>query len=212
MNYEIVPSLLSVEKDAQKYAAMVENYVKRMQFDVMDGIFVEEKAFSSDEVYHVNTKAKKEAHLMTIKPADDIPDYALAGADTIIFHIEAKGDPKETIRLIREAEAKVGIALNPKTPVKKIVPYLNDVDIVLVMTVEPGKGGQNMIEDCLKKVSEIRKIKKEIDIEVDGGINATNIKKAKDAGANLFVCGYSIFGEKDPVEAIKKLKEAAQIQ
>ena len=215
LEYEIIPSLLPVENDIEKYVKIVEPYVKRVHFDIMDGIFVEKKAFSVDKVEQTITDLKKAVHLMTVKPRDDIPDYALAGADIIIFHIESEGDPNETIGLIKKESAKVGIALNPGTPAEKVFPYLPKLDLVLVMTVEPGKSGQSLIPETLDKVKELRKkineLDKNIDIAVDGGINKNTIKKAKEAGANLFVCGSAIFGEKgekDPAKAIDELKKA----
>lgn len=213
MDYEIVPSLLPVEREAERYAKMLEGSVSRLHIDVMDGIFVEKKKFSPETVSRIKTKTNllKEVHLMTVNPIDDIGDYALAGADIIIFHPEARGNTSQIINIIKDEEIKVGLAINPKTHVKRLWPYLQKIDQVLVMTVEPGDYGQEMDKSMLDKVRKIREkckeMKKKIDIAVDGGVNLETIKSAKDAGANLFVCGNAIFGEDNIIESIKKLKE-----
>jgi len=128
-----------------------------------------------------------------------------SGADYITFHIESDGDPKEIIKLIRYFKKKVGVSVRPKTEVKQMAQVLPMVDMVLVMTVEPGFGGQEFMADCLPKIEEVRGIFKK-DIEVDGGINEVNAVEVLRNGANILVAGTSVFGSKDYAEAIRKLR------
>lgn len=207
MKYEIIPSLLPVEDRCQDAVRMLEGHVNSVHIDVMDGIFVEDIAFGVDEVLSLKTELKKVVHLMTLDLESKIPEYALAGADTIIFHIEAAKNPAKIIQQIKNEEAMVGISLKPRTPVERIKQFLKDVDLVLVMTVEPGEGGQKLMPEMLEKVRKIRKLNKNIDIEVDGGIELENIRQVKEAGANRFVVGSAIFGQKDPLKALEELKK-----
>lgn len=207
MEYEIIPSLLTVEKKAQRALDMLKGHVKSVHIDVMDGIFVDEKAFGIDWVMNLETGLDKTVHLMVIDPEEEFLEYALWGADTIIFHVEAARKPAQLIAKIKDEELKVGICLSPKTPVERIKPFLDNVDLVLVMTVEPGRGGQELMPSMLGKIKEIRKLKKSIDIEVDGGITLKNIKLLKEAGANRFIVGTGIFGQPDPLKALEELKK-----
>ncbi|MCX6706915.1 MAG: ribulose-phosphate 3-epimerase [Candidatus Woesearchaeota archaeon] len=207
MKYEIIPSLLSVEKKAQHALDMIKKSARSVHIDVMDGIFVDQKAFSVDKVMNLRTGLKKTVHLMVVDPEGEFMEYALWGADTIIFHIEAVKKPALLISKIKNEEVKAGICLSPKTSVEKIKPFLDSIDVVLVMTVEPGKGGQELMLPMLDKIRALRKLKKNLDIEVDGGITLKNIKQVKEAGANRFVVGTEIFGQKDPLKAIELLKK-----
>lgn len=211
MAKQIIPSILSANrKELQSYVKMIEPYVKAIHIDVMDGRFVPEESFCPETVELLKTKLHKEVHLMTINPEKDIEDYAAAGAGTIIIHAEVfDSDEKltETLKKIKKLKIKAGISINPETPVSKIKPVLKDADLVLVMTVHPGKGGQQMIPECLEKVREIRKLNKKIAIEVDGGINKDTIKDAAKAGADRLVVGSAIFCQKYPVKAMKSLKK-----
>ncbi|MBU0536333.1 MAG: ribulose-phosphate 3-epimerase [Nanoarchaeota archaeon] len=207
MKYEIIPSMLSVEKDVQKYTDLLKHQVDSIHIDVMDGIFVEGKSFPVDEVVKINTDLRMIVHLMTVDPQHLVPDYALAGADTIIFHIEATKDPASVIRLIKDEDCRAGISLKPGTPLERIKPFIKDVDIVLVMAVEPGRGGQEIISEMILRIKELRDIAPDLDIMVDGGINIKTIHAVKQAGANKFVVGTGIFIAHDPVKAIELLRE-----
>ncbi len=142
---------------------------------------------------------------MINNPQDYIESFANAGSDIITFHIEAEKDPLEIIKLIRYFKNKVGVSIRPNTGVAAIEEILPMVDMVLVMTVEPGFAGQGFMPDCLSKVEEVRRIFKK-DIQVDGGINELTAAKAIKAGANVLVAGSAVFGSKDYAGAIKKIR------
>ncbi len=205
MEYEIIPSLMAAG-DCQEALDMLEGHVDRVHIDVMDGIFVEKKMFGLDEVTKLETSLKMTVHLMTVKPDMLVADYALAGADTIIFHIESEGAPEDTIKLIRDENCSAGISLNPETPLERIKGLLGRVDLVLVMAVEPGRGGQKLLPGVAERVKELRSMSRKIDIAVDGGVSRKNIHMLKEAGANKFAVGTGIFSAEDPLKEIEELK------
>ena len=139
------------------------------------------------------------------EPEKYVESFVKAGADIITFHIEAQEDPKEMIKLIRYYKKKVGVSVKPKTDIKAIEHVLPMVDMVLVMTVEPGFGGQEFMFDCVSKIGEVRKVFKK-DIQVDGGVSEMTAADVINAGANIIVAGTSVFGTKDYAGAIKKLR------
>jgi ribulose-phosphate 3-epimerase len=151
------------------------------------------------------TKLPLDVHLMIKEPERYIESFAKAGADIITFHIESDGDPKEIIRLIKYFKKCAGVSIKPNTDVKSIMPILPMIDMVLVMTVEPGFGGQGFMTDCLSKIEEVKKVFNK-DIEVDGGINESTASEVIAKGANVVVAGTSVFGAKDYAEAIRKLR------
>jgi len=174
---------------------------------VMDGHFVPNITIGPVIVKSIRpvTKLPLDVHLMIKEPEKYIESFAKAGADIITFHIEVEEDPKEIIRLIKYFKKKVGVSIRPKTDVAKLSNVLPMIDMVLVMTVEPGFGGQAFMSDCVPKIKEIRKIFRK-DIEVDGGVNSATAQEVIEAGANIIVAGTSVFGTKDYAEAIKKLR------
>lgn len=180
--------------------------------DVMDGHFVPNISIGAP----VTAACKKvcdvpfDVHLMISNPLDYAEDFAKAGADIICFHSECDSDTEETINKILSLGKKVGLAIKPATPIDEVVKYLDKLSMVLVMTVEPGFGGQSFMESTMPKVEAIRKINPDIDIEVDGGINAETIKIAAKAGANVFVAGSAVFKSENPAETIAILRKNAQ--
>lgn len=180
--------------------------------DVMDGHFVPNISIGAP----VTAACKKvcdvpfDVHLMISNPLDYAEDFAKAGADIICFHSECDSDTEETINKILSLGKKAGLAIKPATPIDEVVKYLDKLSIVLVMTVEPGFGGQSFMESTMPKVEAIRKINPDIDIEVDGGINAETIKIAAKAGANVFVAGSAVFKSENPAETIALLRKNAQ--
>ena len=167
----------------------------------MDGHFVPNLTIGPDVIKQIRPFSKKifDVHLM-ISPVDKyIEQFANAGADIITFHPEATKDTGETIRLIRKFKKKVGISLKPKSEISLIRDYLDKIDLVLIMSVEPGFGGQKFMPEVLPKLKELKKIidqkKYNVDLEIDGGINFQNSKAAKEAGANILVSGSTIFKE-----------------
>jgi len=207
MKADIIPSILSLdEAEIQGNLNILEKYFKTVQIDVMDGKFVPQKRFSPDFVSKLKTTMQKEAHLMVDEPDKLVDEYIKAGAKTIIFHIEAVKNPFTLIKKLKNRKIKVGIAVNPETGLQKVKPYLDKIDQLLIMTVNPGKGGQKLIQSMLNKVKEARKLSKKLIIEVDGGINNSNIKEAISAGANYVVVGSALV-DGDLKKNIKEFKE-----
>ena len=184
-----------------------------LHIDVMDGIFVPSISFGMPVIRSIRKKTDLffDVHLMIDRPERYIREFAGCGADLINFHLEATDRPEETIRLIRETGKKVGITIKPGTPAEAVKPYLELVDMVLVMTVEPGFGGQKLIPGCLDKVTEVRKMTDQFnplfDIEVDGGITPENVDLVLKAGANVIVAGSAVF-KNDIAANVKSFYEA----
>ena len=180
--------------------------------DVMDGIFVTNISFGLPVIESIrkSTSMFLDVHLMITKPERYIERFIDAGADLVTFHIEATDCPDKCIEMIRSRGKKAAISVKPNTPVEDIYPYLDRCDMILVMTVEPGYGGQALIPECLEKVGKLKaetdKRGLAIDIQVDGGINEKNASDAKAAGANVLVAGSAVFKYEDRKSAIDKLR------
>ena len=178
---------------------------KYLHIDVMDGLFVPSISFAMPVISSIRkyTDIFFDVHLMIEKPERYIKEFAEAGADLITFHLEAAEDADAVIASIRSFGKKVGITIKPGTPSEAVVPYLDKVDMVLIMTVEPGFGGQKLIPECVQKITDVRKWIEErglnVDVEVDGGINLGNVQSIIDAGANVIVAGSAVF--KDDIGA-----------
>ena len=197
---KLSPSILAADPLRLGQAARMaqEAGCDELHFDVMDGHFVPNISFGSAVMKSLlgKTELPFDVHLMIDKPERYIDEFINAGADGVTFHIEATDKPKECIEMIQKRGKKAAISINPKTPVSAIEKYLDKVDMVLVMSVEPGYGGQKYIESVNEKIAYIReKMGSEFDIEVDGGINANNIDDAINAGANIIVAGTAVFND-----------------
>ena len=183
---------------------------------VMDGMFVPSISYGMPVIKSIRKSTGKvfDVHLMISEPIRYIADFAASGADMITVHVEACSDVVATIEKIREYKLKVGITLNPDTPVSAIKPYLNRVDMVLIMSVNPGFGGQKFITSSVDKIKEVKRLRDELnlsyDIEVDGGINIDNLATVLEAGANVIVAGSAIF-RGDAAENVKKFKSIMSV-
>jgi len=180
-------------------AAIAMNGIEYLHFDVMDGEFVKNITYGSavQNALRSRTTALLDTHLMVKTPARQIPLFAAAGSAMITFHVESDGDPAALIEQIHSLGVKAGVALKPKTPAEAAFPYIKTADMILVMTVEPGYGGQGFIPEMTDKIRAIRsqadKLGRSVDIQVDGGINEKTAPLVKEAGANILVAGTYLF-------------------
>jgi ribulose-phosphate 3-epimerase len=197
----VVPSVLTSDpQDLERKIKILDRLADVIQIDIMDGGFVQNVSIGVEEVERVNLRAQLEIHLMVKHPVRYIQSFARIGAFRIIFHIESDDDAAEVIREIRQFGLQPGIALNPPTPVEEIRPFLDSVDVVLVMGVNPGLQGQKFMPEVLPKVRAIKKIRPEIIIEVDGGVNPETGPDLVDAGVDILNVGSYLFRQ-PPVES-----------
>jgi len=187
-----------------------------LHIDVMDGHFVPNLTLGAPIVKCLRPKNDMffDVHLMISDPLKYIDDFAKAGSDLITFHVEADSDIQATLDKIKSHGIKASLSVKPGTPIDAVYPYLDQLDMVLIMTVEPGFGGQKFMGDMVDKIVKLRakcaEIGKEIDIQVDGGIDNNTAKIVADAGANVLVAGSAIFGAADPVAAVGILRDSAK--
>ncbi|MBY0244953.1 MAG: ribulose-phosphate 3-epimerase [Sphingobacteriaceae bacterium] len=210
----IAPSILSADfANLQRDIEMInQSEADWFHVDVMDGVFVPNISFGFVVMNALKKHAKKtlDVHLMIVNPDNYIEEFANAGADIITVHYEACTHLHRTIQAIKAAGCKAGVAINPHTPVSFLKDILMDLDLVLLMSVNPGFGGQKFIENTYNKVIELKRMTTTLNpnliIEVDGGVGLSNIKKLKDAGADAFVAGNAVFAAANPSEMIAELK------
>lgn len=214
-NIKIAPSILSANfaKMGEEVKSLEENGADVVHCDVMDGVFVNNITFGIKMVEDLRkiTTLPLDCHLMIVHPEKYVERFAKAGADIITVHFEACQDNLEDVlKLIKSTGVKCGAVINPDTPVEKIASVIPLCDMVLVMSVFPGFGGQKFIPEALDKLREVKAIAdkagKEIDIEIDGGVNIENVALVKEAGANVIVAGSAVFNAPDRAKAIATLK------
>ena len=215
----ICPSILNADRNnLASEISRISAQSDLLHLDVMDNIFVPNQTFTLEESRKIisETPIPVDAHLMIADPDQSAHLYAEAGAASVTFHLEASIKPVETIAKIAAHGARVGIALKPGTPFHLIAPFMSDIDMVLIMTVEPGFGGQSFMRNMMAKVEEARK---EIDtnyygkiwLQVDGGISLETIQTASAAGADTFVAGSAVFKADEPGEMVNLLRAAAAV-
>ena len=217
---KIVPSILSADftRLGEQVAEAEAGGADLIQCDVMDGRFVPNLTFGPlvVEATRRSTRLPIEAHLMIVEPERSVAEYARAGADTIIVHAEASPHLHRTLQQIHDLGKRAGVAVNPSTPLAAVEEVIGDLDLLLVMTVNPGSGGQTLIERTLDKVAHARQMLdaagSPADLEVDGGIDAQNAGRAAAAGANFLVAGSAIFGAPEGIGvAIARIRRAAEM-
>ena len=204
---EIAPSMLGANfGEMKRDAELVAPHSAYLHMDVMDGHFVPNLTMGPDLVKSLRGIGKLDVHLMVTDPSNFINDFSDAGADIISVHVEAN-NPQKAIELIKKQNIKAGIALNPSTPASAIEPFVDSIDMILVMSVEPGYCGQSFNENAIERVKTYRKEYPNKIIEVDGGVGPGNAAVLAEAGADLLVAGSAIFGSSNPIEVILDMKK-----
>jgi ribulose-phosphate 3-epimerase len=214
---KISPSILACDftRLGQEVADMRAAGVEMVHVDVMDGHFVPNISIGLPVVSSLRKKTDLplDVHLMISDPLTYAPQFCDAGADIVVFHLESESDPQAVLDAIRRKGKKAGVSIKPQTPAEAVFPYLSQLDMVLVMTVEPGFGGQKFMSDMCPKIAAVRaecsRLGISMDIEVDGGIDNNTISQAANAGANVFVAGSALFGKPDYLSAVRALRENA---
>jgi len=219
-NIKIAPSLFAANfANLSHDIAIVEKEgAEFLHIDVMDGVFVPNLSFGPQVVKSIRPISKMifDVHLMIIKPERFIDDFASAGADYITIHFEATDKVEETINYIKKCGVKPGISIKPKTPPESIEHLIKELDMVLIMSVEPGFGGQSFIPESLEKIARMRELIEKHNpsckLEVDGGIYIHNVADVVKSGANVIVAGSAIFGAPDIEQAVKDFKDKCKLQ
>jgi len=205
---QIIPAIIAKDfQELNEKIKKIEPYVEWAQLDVMDGKFVNNKTWNSPyNLKDLETNLNLEAHLMIDDPEEVIDDWINSGVKRIIFHYEATDKHEEILRKIKEAGLETGIALNPETTINILDDFINQLDLILIMTVNPGFGEQRFLNESVDKIKQLREKYKSVNLEVDGGINLKTAPEVIKAGVNILAVGSAIFKSNNIEETIKKLK------
>ena len=202
----LVPAILTDDPKAlERMVRQAETFTAYVQFDIMDGQFVPSRSITWEDLAKLPMNLSWEAHLMVQHPADYLHGFRQAGAQKVTFHYEATSSPQETISLARDLGLRVGLAVNPETPVSAILPLANEVDSMLFLTVHPGFYGSQFIPEVLDKMMQFRRACPGVEIGVDGGIKESNIAQVVQTGVDVIYVGSAIFSQPQPSEGFHRL-------
>lgn len=208
---QVVPAILTDDPKAlETMVRQAESFTSYVQLDIMDGKFVPSRSISAEDIAKLSPGLKWEAHLMVLRPEDYLEDFRKAGAKKIIFHHEAAKTPQNLVARIRSLGLKVGIAVNPETPVSVILPLAKEVDSVLFLSVNPGFYGAKFIPEVLDKIREFRNARPETETGIDGGIKESNIAQIAQSEVDVICVGSAVFLQPDPEVSFRRLVTLAQ--
>ncbi|MFC1903563.1 ribulose-phosphate 3-epimerase [Chloroflexota bacterium] len=207
----VVPAILTDDPSVlENLVRQAESFTDYVQLDIMDGQFVPSRSITCEHLAGLSIKLSWEVHLMVLRPEDYLQGFRQAGAEKIIFHYEATSSPQKIISLIKGLGLKAGLAINPETTISSVLPLVDKVDSLLFMAVHPGFYGSKFIPEVMDKVTELRKIRPDVEIGVDGGIKENNISQVARAGVNVIYVGSAVFLQPQPGESFHHLLALAQ--
>ncbi len=208
---QVVPAILTDDPKAlETMVRQAETFTNWVQFDIMDGQFVPSRSITYEHLSNLPMKLSWEAHLMVLNPEEYLHGFKKAGAKKVVFHYEATHSPQGVISLTRRLGLKVGLALNPDTPISAILPLVSEIDSVLFLSVYPGSYGKEFIPEVLDKVVKFSTTCPDVEIGIDGGIKEGNIAKVAQAGASVIYVGSAIFAQEEPGNGYRHLTTLAQ--
>jgi ribulose-phosphate 3-epimerase len=206
-----VPAILTDDpKTLENMVRQTETFTSYAQFDIMDGQFVPSRSITCQQIAGLKTKLTWEAHLMILHPETYLEDFKRAGAQKIVFHYEATSSPKDIIQQVKNLGMKVGLAINPETPIAAVSSLVNELDGVLFLSVNPGFYGARFIPEVLDKIVDFRRLHPELEIGIDGGIKEGNIAEIARTGVDVIYIGSAIFQQPEPGESYRRLMELAR--
>jgi ribulose-phosphate 3-epimerase len=210
-NIQTVPAILTDDpKTLENMVRQTETFTNYAQFDIMDGQFVPSRSITCQQIASLSMKLSWEAHLMVLHPEAYLEDFQRAEAQKIVFHYEATSSPQEVITLVRNLGMRVGLAINPETPISAITPLVNEVDSVLFLSVNPGFYGSKFLPEVLEKIVKFRNNQPNLEIGIDGGIKENNIAQIAQSGVDIIYVGSAIYLQPQPSESFRRLQTLAE--